>query len=133
MKKWKLVFVLFIDEVIIIGLIFFILWRISVRLPIELIIGIIVLVGLFSILKYKYVYPVLNKKPITGLGSIIGLKGIVVKPFNPEGLVRVRGEAWKAISCDGDVMNIDEKVEIIKVEGLKLICKKIKREVKNEN
>lgn len=127
MKKWKLVFILLIDDIIIIGIMFFILWKIGIRLPIELPIGVIVLVGIYSFLKYKYVYPALKKKPITGFESIIGLIGVVVKPLNPEGLVKVQGELWKAISCDKDVINIDEKVEIIKVEGLTLICKSLSK------
>jgi len=46
-------------------------------------------------------------------------QGTVVEPLTPVGLIKVGGEYWQAKSIEGDI-EVDESVEVIGQEGLKL-------------
>ncbi len=61
----------------------------------------------------------------TNVDSIIGLVGIVIKkiePFNT-GQVKVAGQIWTAKSLDDKEIQEGKQVEVIKVEGVKLMVK----------
>tara|TARA_B100000965_G_C19026002_1_gene513118 strand:- start:60 stop:530 length:471 start_codon:yes stop_codon:yes gene_type:complete len=61
----------------------------------------------------------------TNVNSIIGLVGIVtktIKPFNT-GQVKVAGQIWTAKSLDNGEIEEGKQVNVIKVEGVKLIVK----------
>lgn len=63
----------------------------------------------------------------TNVNSIIGEVGIVTEkilPFNT-GQVKVSGQIWTARSNNNEELDENTRVEIIKVEGVKLIVKKI--------
>ncbi len=63
----------------------------------------------------------------TNVSSLIGKIGVVTQrivPFNT-GQVKVSGQIWTAKSLDNEEIVKDTKVEIIKIEGVKLIVKKI--------
>ncbi len=70
-----------------------------------------------------------NYKYNTNLQGMIGKKGIVksVIPEDKTGIVVVDGEEWSAISINNDAINEKEVVEVVKIEGVKLIVKKINR------
>jgi len=72
-----------------------------------------------------------TKKISTNADSLINQIGIVTKsitPFNA-GQVKVKGQIWTAMSInDQENLNIDEEVLIMKIEGVKLIVKKINKE-----
>lgn len=63
-------------------------------------------------------------KPVsTNAYSVIGKKGIVTASINNlegTGQVKVNGEIWSAKS-EGDDISADTEVEIIKIDGVKLI------------
>lgn len=56
--------------------------------------------GVFSLVLYELIDPVLNKKQETGAEGMIGRRGKVVIPLTPEGLIKVQGELWKAYSTN---------------------------------
>jgi len=58
----------------------------------------------------------------TGTESMVGATGVVTSPLTPLGHVRLHGETWKARSEGGDLLN-DQKVEIVRAEGLTLIVR----------
>jgi len=68
--------------------------------------------------------PLRKKEKLAGPESLIGKKGVVVSSLNPEGEVRVEGIIWKAM-CESCKADQGELVEVIRIEGLKLIVKKI--------
>ncbi|MGC9183276.1 NfeD family protein [Caldisphaera sp.] len=68
--------------------------------------------------------PLRKKEKLAGPESLIGKKGVVISPLNPEGEVKVEGIVWKAI-CESCTANQGEMVEVLRIEGLKLIVKKI--------
>lgn len=64
----------------------------------------------------------------TNINSLIGKTGIVVKEIDnlaSIGQVKVNGELWSAKSIDNQIISENTKVEIIKIDGVKLIVKTI--------
>jgi len=62
----------------------------------------------------------------TNADALIGRQGFVTKMIQPHetGLVKVSGQVWTAKCVDNEVINIDENVEILAIEGVKLIVKR---------
>jgi len=65
-----------------------------------------------------------RQKVTTGKEGIIGEIGMAVTNIDPEGEVRIHGEYWKAQS--DEKIKKDQKIIVVKVDGLKLIVEKIK-------
>lgn len=65
----------------------------------------------------------------TNLQGMIGKVGTVKSDIlkNNVGIVVVDGEKWSAISINNDIIKKEESVEVIKIEGVKLIVRKINR------
>ncbi len=78
--------------------------------------------GAFIFIMHKAVIPTLHKRKTTGSEGMIGLKGEVIEPLSPKGVIMVGGEYWKAKSVDEDIQAGDE-VEIVSLNGLTLIVK----------
>lgn len=117
------VFLVLGDEIIIVLIVLFILWNLGIDLPLWALIPLVVGLGAFSVMLYKLVGPVLNKKQITGREGMIGLEGKVVTPLAPEGVIKVRGELWKASSTEASI-STDEEVIVVRLEGLKLLVRR---------
>jgi len=65
------------------------------------------------------------RKPVTGLRGMIGSRGIARSDLTPEGKIQIHGELWNAIlNSDKEVIKKGDKVEVVKVEGMKLVVKK---------
>jgi len=62
----------------------------------------------------------------TNADALIGRQGFVTKMIQPHetGLVKVSGQVWTAKCVDNEVINVDENVEILAIEGVKLIVKR---------
>ena len=69
-----------------------------------------------------------TKHTATNIDAIIGEKGIVIEKIENiagAGQVKVRGQYWSARSVSDDAEYVEgDVVEIVAVEGVKLICKK---------
>ncbi len=71
-----------------------------------------------------------NKKIQEGIGldSIIGERCTVIETIDNYagcGLVKVKGQQWSARGVDDDdIFEIGEKLSVVAIEGVKLICKK---------
>jgi membrane-bound serine protease (ClpP class) len=62
---------------------------------------------------------------ITGQSALVGRSGLAVTEINPTGIVQVAGEHWSAKLAEGeDKINVDERVEVVRTEGLKVVVKK---------
>lgn len=64
----------------------------------------------------------------TNLQAIIKKTGVVKEDIIPNktGVVVVENEEWTAISLDGEKIEKEVIVEVVRIEGVKLIVKKIK-------
>jgi membrane-bound serine protease (ClpP class) len=65
------------------------------------------------------------KRPTTGIEGLVGRIGVAQSDFRPDGQVAVYGEIWTAES--GDKIKKGDKVEVVKVDKLRLIVKRVKR------
>lgn len=84
------------------------------------VLGVILLVTTRPLLK-----KLLKVDPIkTNLDRVIGMKGVVTSKIEPLtiGEVKVDGKKWSAIS--DETIDIDDTVEVLKIDGVKLIVKK---------
>ena len=64
-----------------------------------------------------------RQKPITGKEGMLGERGTAETDLAPTGMVFVRGEYWKAMSCERIMKG--ESVEVTAVQGLQVTVKKI--------
>lgn len=72
-----------------------------------------------------YIFLPQLKKPMTGAEGMIEATGIAVNTLNPNGMVRIKGELWSAISIDSKIKE-GEKIVVHKINGLNLLVKKQK-------
>lgn len=80
----------------------------------------------FLILKDAVVFPFVwhayDTRDVKRINHLIGKRGEVVEPLQPQGVVRVNGELWKAEAVvKGTVLDRGTSVRIEKVKGFCLI------------
>ncbi|MBA7569414.1 hypothetical protein ES708_11153 [subsurface metagenome] len=123
-KDWGKVLILLLDEAAVIVVILLILHFLGIQIPLPIMIGGGIIVGIFVLIIHIAVVPSFRRKQVTGREGMIGTQGRVVEPLTPIGTIIVKGEYWKAKSLD-DNIEFDENVEIVRLEGLVL---KVKRD-----
>jgi membrane-bound ClpP family serine protease len=121
-KDWLKVMVLLLDEAIVVGLVLLVLWVLGIEVPLLIAIPVALLLGAIIFVTHKAVIPTFHKKKITGSEGMVGLKGTVIEPLTPVGVVRVEDEYWKAKSVGGNIA-AGEEVEILGLNGLTLMVK----------
>ena len=125
---WLKVLILLLDEVVVVALIILALHFFRVRIPLSIAIPLALVAGIFVFILHIAVIPSFRKKQVTGREGMIGVQGKVVEQLRPTGVVTVQGEYWKAKSIDSDADNnieIDEDVEIVGMDGLTLLVKRV--------
>ncbi len=73
------------------------------------------------------------KETVTNAYSIIGKKAIVVKEINNvegDGQIKVDGEVWSAKSNTDEVISKETEVEIVEIDGVKAVVRKISADSK---
>ena len=118
-KDWLKALVLLLDEAAAVGIVLLIIWVLEIEIPLPITIVAALALGALIFVIHKAVIPTFHKKQITGSEGMIGMKGRVIKPLTPKGVVRVGDEFWKAKSSGEDI-EIGEEVEVVGVEGLTL-------------
>ena len=83
----------------------------------------ILLVGAFFVVVAGLAFRAQRARPSSGREGLVGEKGLAKETIDPEGLVFVHGEHWKAQS--GERIEPGERVEVVGMEGLVLRVKKI--------
>lgn len=70
-------------------------------------------------------------KTATNVDKLIGKTGKVVEEIdniNARGKIKISGQIWTSRSVDEEILKMDQLVEVVMVEGVKLIVKKIKED-----
>ena len=101
----------------------FLLPEAGIHLPVGALVGIMVPWGAFSIWLFIFTSRVLRKQSEVGLPSMVGALGRVTSRLAPEGLVKIRGELWKASSDGGDI-EAGEPIVVVGERGLKLLVRR---------
>ena len=84
-----------------------------------------ILLGLFFLFGAAAVVKAHRRKPKAGKEELIGEVGKVVEDLDPEGVVKLHGELWKARSRDGSVIRVGEEVRVVEVNGLTLTVERV--------
>ncbi len=103
-----------------------VLWglpKLGIHIPLWVLIIVMLAWGAYTITTYRMGSRALRRKPVHGLTAMLGSEGKVVSPLVPEGLVRIKGELWRAKSASGR-MDTGEEVTVVRQDGLKLIVRK---------
>jgi len=121
-KDWLIVLASLSDDAAVALVILLVLRLLKIPISLPIIIFLVLFFVASAFVMHKLVIPALHKKKTTGAEGMIGLKGKVVQPLMPDGLISVKGEYWKAISIDEDIA-VGENVEIVGLDGLTLKVK----------
>ena len=103
-----------------------VLWglpRLGIHIPLWVLIIVMLAWGTYTVITYRMGSRALRRKPIAGLLDMVGSEGEVVSPLVPEGMVRIRGELWKAKALSGRI-DTGEEVTVVGQDRLKLIVRK---------
>ena len=103
-----------------------VLWglpKLGIHIPLWVLIIVMVAWAAYTVTTYRMGSRALRKKPIAGLLDMVGSEGKVVSPLVPEGLVRIKGELWRAKSASGR-MDTGEEVIVVGQDRLKLVVRK---------
>ena len=83
----------------------------------------IILIGGFFVVVSGLAFRAYRSKPKTGVEGLIGQRGLVQQSIDPEGLVFVHGEIWRAVS--EEKMEPGDKIQVEGVDGLVLRVKRL--------
>jgi membrane-bound serine protease (ClpP class) len=95
----------------------------DVRVSLRLMGPTIALIGGFFVIVSGLAYRAYRSKPKTGVEGLIGQKGLVQQSIDPEGVVFVHGEIWRAVS--EEKMEPGDKIQVEGVDGLVLRVKRV--------
>ncbi len=95
----------------------------NMRVSLKLMAPTIALVGGFFVIVATLAFRAYRSKPKSGMEGLIGEVGTVKQRIDPEGLVFVHGEYWRAVSPEP--IDEGEKVRVENMEGLVLKVKRV--------
>lgn len=98
------------------------------RLSLQMVLPIVVVSSGFFLFALTQVIRAQRRKPTTGREGLMGVVGLARTDLNPEGMVEVMGELWRAVS--EEPVEAGEAVEVIGAEGLTLKVKKKKEGIR---
>ena len=116
-----------LQEAVIAAVILFGLPQMGIRLLLPALIVLMLAWLAVSVVIYRAGSRALRKKPVPGFSGMIESKGKVVKPLDPEGLVKIRDELWLAKSEDKSLIDAGEEVVVVGQDGLKLVVRKVEQ------
>ena len=103
-----------------------VLWglpKLGIHIPLWVLIIVMLAWGTYTVTTYRMGSRALRKKPVNSLTAMLGSEGEVVSPLVPEGMVRIKGELWRAKSASGR-LDTGEKVIVVGQNRLKLTVRK---------
>src|SRR4030042_644382 len=101
----------------------FLLPEFDINLHVGVLIGVMVAWGSFGMWLFIFTSRALNKQVPAGLPSMVGTVGKADGALTPEGMVKIRGELWGAVSEEGNIA-AGEGILVIGENGLKLLVRK---------
>ncbi len=109
------------------------IWRrvlpeLGIRWPWQLMVVVMAAWAAFSIWLFIFTTRTISRGVQVGLPSMVGSRGKTAGTLNPEGLVKIRGELWGAVSEGGEIGN-GEEVIVTGEDGLKLTVRKAEGQI----
>jgi len=96
-------------------------------IPIELILGIVLPVGVVLLLLTRLVIKAMQRPAFTGSEGMKLEEGVAETDISPKGQVFSHGEFWEAESEDGDTISAGTEVTVVRTEGLKLVVRPVEK------
>lgn len=115
-----------LEEAALVAVVLWGLPKLGINIPLAGLIALVLALTAYAVITYRLGSRALKKKPVAGLTDMVGSKGKVVSPLDPEGLVRIQGELWQCRSVDRRI-DVGEEVTVVGQDGLKLIVRTDKR------
>ena len=84
--------------------------ELGINIPLAVLVVLMIVWAAIATFSYRAGSSALKRQPLVGLGTMVGVRGKVVKPLKPEGLIKAGGELWRAKSID---LHIDSGAEIV--------------------
>jgi len=114
-----------LEEIALAAIILWGLPLLGIHIPLAGLIALMAALAAYAVITYRLGSKALGKKPVVGLPDMVGSRGKVVTPLDPEGLVRIKGELWESTSADRRI-NTGEEVIVVGQDGLKLTVRRDK-------
>jgi membrane-bound ClpP family serine protease len=112
-----------LEEVALVAIVRVGLPELDISVPLLVLIIVMVAWATLAVIFYRMGSRALRRKPMVGLLTMVGGKGKVVSPLDPEGVIRINGELWGAKSAVGKI-EVDEEVIVQRQDRTKLIVVK---------
>jgi membrane-bound serine protease (ClpP class) len=118
-----------LEEAALVAVVLWLLPRVAINIPLWGLILMMIALGTYSYINYRFNKKALTKKPM--ISPDIGSRGRTATPISPTGYVRVNGELWRASSNS----NIDagEEISVIGIEGMMLLVSPIEKDNNTRN
>ncbi len=124
MRNLLKAFFLALDEIVVVAIAIYILWRFGVNISGTVIAITIVASAIWVLFVHRIILSISRRRQVGGKEGMIGRRGKVVSPLKPEGTIKIRGEIWKASALEHEI-DINDEVLVIDVKGLILLVKKV--------
>ncbi|MFC1902172.1 NfeD family protein [Chloroflexota bacterium] len=112
-----------IEEVAIVAIWRWLLPELDIVMPFSVLVAVMVAWAAFAVSLFVFTTRTLKRQVVVGLPTMIGSRGKAASSLTPDGMVRIKGELWGAISAEGNV-NKGNEVEVVGEDGLKLVVRK---------
>ena len=96
-------------------------------------IGIGIVSGIVFLILLSALFKIRKAKKVHGDKEFTDQVVLVTEDINPEGLVKVQGEIWKAVSKDGSSIPQGEKVKVISREDMRVVVEIVKNNINEKN
>jgi membrane-bound ClpP family serine protease len=111
-----------LDELIIAAVILWGLPRLGIKIPLPALVVIMLALIVYAFFSFRMGTRILNKKPVAGLSSMVGIEGKVQSRLAPRGIVKIGSELWNAETESG-VIEVGVAVIVVRQQRLSLTVK----------
>ena len=111
-----------VEEAILIAVVLWGLPLIDINLSLWVLIPATIVLQSWNVFSYRKTIQALRAQPVVGLADMVGSQGITISTLSPDGMVKIRGELWKASATDGNIAT-GQKVTVVEQNGLSLIVR----------
>lgn len=112
-----------VEWAVLLVILLWVLPHLGIKMPVAVTVALVVVLGIYNVVAYRIGSRALKRRPVVGLPDMVGTEGKAVGPLAPEGMVRIRGELWEAVSSDTRI-EAGEEVVVVAQDGLKLTVRR---------
>lgn len=108
-----------LDELVLVAIILWVLPHFDVHLPLWMIVILVVSLAAIDYVRYRWGRMTFFL-PLRGhVEAMVGCEGVVTRPLDPVGYVKIQGILWKA-TCEEGTLEKGTPIIVMEIDGLKL-------------